>query len=561
MLLALSSGVGLWAMVLITRLPPLPNCEHISAISADSERLYCAKQAAISGTEQELISGVKLVGSWQPSHPLYKDSQTALNRWTKSLLTLAQQRMEQGSLAKAQTLVGHIPPRAEVYERSQADMQRWQEEWDTGTAQAKAIDTAIANENWSGARRELQVFKGLTSDYWVKNRHRYWGKQIQKEEDARRTLIQAESLAASGQIEDLAQGVTLARQLPSNSRAWSDAKPLIDRWSEQLVKASFRRWEQEDFDGAVTLVQQVPIGAVTAPEAQDLVRFAQAQRLGSVETGWLPTYGQLLQLREAIAAAQAISPDSIFYDEAQEQLGLWQEQLADLHRLYGAHLAASFGHRAGLRTAIEQAQQIAADRPQRQQAQTLVAHWAKEIERIEDRPILVRARKIATAGDKASLEQAIQTAANVELGRALRVEAQTLIAEWNKQIQILEDQPFYRQALALASSGKLGQAIDEAKKIQPGRALHTQAQASIREWTTQLQVAADRPILTRAEALAYAGRLTDAIATASQIAPGRALYREAQNSIAIWDAERGYIRSLQAPADSELDYSTEPEIQ
>ncbi|MEO0869657.1 MAG: hypothetical protein AAFY17_14710 [Cyanobacteria bacterium J06642_11] len=81
--------------------------------------------------------------------------------------------------------------------------------------------------------------------------------------------------------------------------------------------------------------------------------------------------------------------------------------------------------------------------------------------------------------------------------------------------------------------------------------MHGQAQSSIKEWTNQIQVAEDRPILDEAEDLAFQGRLSDAIAVAARIAPGRALYPEARNSIAVWDAERAYVESLRAPAEDD----------
>ena len=101
LLLAASSALGIWAIAFITRLPPLPNCDQISTFSADSERLYCAKQAAISGTERDLVAGVQLIAAWDDTHPLYQDSQDVLNRWSKGLFKLAQQRMQTGNLDRA----------------------------------------------------------------------------------------------------------------------------------------------------------------------------------------------------------------------------------------------------------------------------------------------------------------------------------------------------------------------------------------------------------------------------------------------------------------------------
>lgn len=547
--LVASSALGIWAVVFITRLPPLPNCDRISAFSADSERLYCAKQAAVSGAEQDLVAGVQLIAAWDETHPLYQDSEDVTNRWSKGLFKLAQQRMQAGNLERASQLLGYIPARAEIYNDAQTSLERWQQEWDKGAEISTAVTEDVSNQNWSGARKQLRTMKRLTSDYWLKDRHNYLGQHIQSEENARRDLIQAQTLADTGDGESLAKALTLVRQIDVQSHAWPEAKPLVAEWARSLLNYGFQKWEQEDLDGAIAIVQQVPVDLATEPEAEDLVQFAHAQRLATFRQDWEPVYGDILNLRDAIQAIRRIDSASVFYQEAQTKLALWTNQLSDLQQLYGAALTARLNQKASLEIAIIQAQEVGADRPQRQQAQTLVAHWSKEIERIEDRPFLARAQQLADNGDKASLQSAIAEAKKVQTGRALRIDAQTKIAQWSKQIQVLEDQPLYSKALELASQGKLQDAIKQARQIQPGRALHSQAQTSIKEWTNRIQIAEDRPILNEAEELAYQGRLSDAIATAARIAPGRALYREARNAITIWDAERAYIQSLQEPAE------------
>lgn len=545
--LAASSALGIWAVVFITRLPPLPNCDRISAFSADSERLYCARQSAVSGAEQDLVAGVQLIAAWDDTHPLYQDSEDVVNRWSKGLFKLSQQRMQTGNLERASQLLGYIPPRAEIYSDAQTSLERWEQEWVKGEEITADVTEAVSNQNWSGARKQLRTMKRLTSDYWLKERHNYLGQQIQSEEDDRRHLIQAQTLASTGEMDSLAEALTLVRQINVQSLAWPEAKPLVAEWAGSLLNYGFQKWEQEDLAGAIAIVQQVPADLATEPEAEDLVQFAHAQRLAAFPQDWEPAYGDILNLMDAIQAIRRIGSDSVFYQEAQTKLALWTNQLGDLQQLYGATLMARLNQKASLNVAIKQARAVEADRPQRQQAQTLVAHWSKEVERIEDRPLLARAQQLADQGDKASLQSAIAEAKKVQTGRALRIDAQTKIAQWSKQIQVLEDQPLYSKALEMASQGKLQGAIKEARKIQPGRALHSQAQTSIKEWTNRIQIAEDRPILNEAEELAYQGRLSDAIATAARIAPGRALYREARNAIAIWDAERAYIQSLQEP--------------
>ncbi|MEM8611620.1 MAG: hypothetical protein AAGF93_06345 [Cyanobacteria bacterium P01_H01_bin.105] len=551
LLLAASSALGVWAMAFITRLPPLPNCDRISVFSADSERLYCARQAAVSGSEQDLVAGIQLISTWDSSHPLYQDSQEVADRWSKGLFKLAQQRMQTGNLDRATQLVGYILPRSEIHKDAQVALERWEQEWAKGTEISAAVTEAVTNQNWSGARKELRPMKRLTSDYWLKDRHRYLGQHIQTEEDARRTLIQSISIAQNDKADSLAEALTLIQQIEVQSNAWPEAKPLIEDWAAALLNHGLKKWEQKDIDGAISIIQKVPTALATTPDAKDLVQFAHAQRLATFTQDWQPTYGDILNLTDAIQAVREIESGSQFYQEAQTKLALWTQQLSDLQQLYGATLMANFNQKAALKTAIEQAQAIGVDRPQRQQAQTLVAHWSKEVERIEDRPLLARAQQLADNGDKANLESAISEARQIEQGRALRIDAQTKIAQWTKQIQVLEDQPLYSKALDLASKNKLRDAITEARKIEQGRALYSQAQDSIKEWTSRIQIAEDRPILNEAEELAYQGRLSDAIAVAARIPSGRALYREARNSIAIWDAERSYIQSLQQPIEDE----------
>ena len=558
LLLAASSALGIWAVAFITRLPPLPNCDQISVFSADSERLYCARQAAVSGSEQDLVAGIQLISAWDDTHPLYQDSQEVADRWSKGLFKLAQQRMQRGHLERATQLLAYIPARADMYAEAQVAAERWQQEWTKGEEITTAVLTDTSNQNWSGARKQLREIKRLTSDYWLKERYRYLGQHIQQEEDARRTLIQAKTLARDRNMETLAEALTLVRQIEVQTHAWPEAKPLITEWADTLLTYGLQKWEQAELEAAIAVIQQIPADLAAQPEAQDLVRFAHAQRLATFRQDWQPAYGDLLNLMDAIQAMQGIEEGSPFYSEAQTKLALWTNQLSDLKQLYGATLVANFNQKASFQTAIEQAQSITADRPQRQQAQTLIAHWSKEIQRIEDRPFLGRAQQLAENGDKASLQAAIAEAAKIQQGRALRIDAQTKIAQWTKQIQVLEDQPLYSKALDLASKGKLQDAITEARKIQKGRALYSQAQDSIKDWTTRIQVAEDRPILDEAEELAYQGRLSDAIAVAAQIASGRALYREARNAIAIWDAERSYIQSLQQPA-ADIYYEEEEE--
>jgi hypothetical protein len=122
----------------------------------------------------------------------------------------------------------------------------------------------------------------------------------------------------------------------------------------------------------------------------------------------------------------------------------------------------------------------------------------------------------------------VEIASTVQLGQPLRLDAQSAIAKWNRQIQTIEDQPILDLAQAFAQRRDLIAAISTAGQIRSDRALYAQAQTAISDWVAQVQTAEDRPILEAAVALAAQGRFDVAIATISQISPERALYSQAE---------------------------------
>jgi hypothetical protein len=190
-----------------------------------------------------------------------------------------------------------------------------------------------------------------------------------------------------------------------------------------------------------------------------------------------------------------------------------------------------------LNLALEQAQQIGIKHPGRIESQTLIASWRKAVQQIEDRSTLATARQLAQRGKVESLEAAISKASKIAVGQPLHPDAQTEIAQWNKQIEIIEDRPILALARAFARKGDLNAAVQTASKISHGRALSSEAQVAIDRWVTKSEIAQDQLLIDAANALAAQGRFSLAILTASQVLRGRALYDQAQAAIARWQAE------------------------
>ena len=407
----------------------------------------------------------------------------------------------------------------------------------------------MKQQNWDEAYGQIAILNESSYDYWRLNRAVALAQQVGAEKQAWQVLNQAKKLVTDGAPHQLSQAIALAQQVPPGTYAQAETHAQVKQWSQKLLTMGIAKWKEGDTTSAATLLRlpnDVTLLPELAPEMTDLVQFAGAYRLaGRISSRWLPSVGQIWDMQEAIAAIQQVKPDSPFYQQAQVHQKNWQTQLQDMIQLQYASAVASLGQRDSFQLAIAQAGKIAVDRPRRGQAQTLIFFWTGEIQRIEDQPYLARAQAQAQSGQIPDLKAAMTEAAKIAPNRTLSKPAQDLIASWQAQIETLEDQPILDQAIALAEQGDLSEAIARAGKIQPGRALFAQAQSKISDWQLQIiinaQIAADQPILDRATSLASNGDLSLAISVAAQISPGRALYDQAQGAIARWRVERDSI--------------------
>jgi uncharacterized protein (UPF0548 family) len=538
----------------MTILPPPPNCQQVSPLAADAERLYCAQQAATSGKVESLIAGINLVKQWGPEHPLYNSAQTSLAEWSRPLLSLAEQKVANSQLEAAIDLVNKIPPSSPLYQEAQDSIAAWKQNWEKGEGIYAKAQGAIKTQKWQEAWTQAQTLSSLNNPHW-QQKAAPLRQQIASEKLAWEQLQRARTVAQdtfTDAADALVEAIALARKVTPKTYAQTQAGQEIQNWSRKLLTLAATQLQAKEFDEAIAIAERVPKDAKALPEAEDLIRLSRAyQAAGVAPTSSQPLHEQLWNLFSALEVVRQISPDRPLYKVAKAQMARWEMQRQDLVQLQFAQTLANINQVPSLKLAISQAATIAPNRPQRLQAQTFIAHWRKEIQRLEDRPYLNQAQAIAKANTVPSLQSAIAIAGQIAQGRALRIDAQTAIASWRRQIQIIEDQPFLDQARSLASQGSLGQAIAEAGKIRSGRALYDEAQAAINDWVVQQQIAEDQPILNEAYGLADRGSLSRAIEVASQIGYGRALYGEARGAINQWIAEREAIRSAQEAAASQ----------
>lgn len=524
-------GVAVTAgVLLLTQLPPPIDCRKISPLSADGDRLYCAQRAAESGKLEQLVAAIRLVQNWPSQHPLYPEAQRQMSAWSRVILDLAQQKILQGTPSDAIAVASKIPGNSPLYGEAQAKIITWKQQLKRAEEISSQFKEALKGQNWFRASQLVTQLSQLSQDPWNFSRVNTLLDQLTREKDAWQQLETARELAKSNTLEQLKEAIALTTQIGPNIYVKAQVLKEQSQWSRNLIQMATTLFEQQNFTGVVNALESIPATAPEHAAAQDWMELSRASETVKKNNS--------LAFVDALAAARLIAPKSPVYKLASSKAMLWQQQLQDLNRLQWARLAASSQQRAGLAYAIKQASQIAPQRPQRLVAQTLIAQWRKEIQQIDDRNMLASARQLSAGETMVELKAAVKLASQIKVGQPLRIDAQTEIAKWNKQIQSLEDQPILDLAEALAQRQDLIAAISTAGQIRSDRPLYSEAQKAIAKWVAQVQTVQDRPILDAASALAAQGRFDAAIATASQIPADRALYQQAQAAIARWASQK-----------------------
>ncbi|XQQ05881.1 MAG: hypothetical protein EDM05_67210 [Leptolyngbya sp. IPPAS B-1204] len=545
--LGIFGGMGLMAYLWLASLPPLPDCRNVTPLSPDAHRLYCAQEKARSGKLDDLLAGIDLVKDWSPHHSLYRDAQKSLAKWSRLVVLVARDKVNQNDLKGAIDAVNQIPKTSPTYDEAQKTLAQWQAQWQEGEAiSAKALE-AMKQQDWKTAFEQVTELGYLEHDFWRLHQADVLAKRIFVQKESYEALKQAKKLAAKLLPEHLGEAIGLLQTVAPESEAWTEAQQLLATWSQNLLKVALQRWQDGDMSGAVQLAQQVPLNLPLPSEAQDLVKYSHAYQLvqdSQIESKL--SWRQLWGLLEATSGMRQIQPSSPVYEAAQMRLQEWQAQLQDLRQLQVATVIADLGQKPALQYAIAKANQISPERQRYGQAQAMITNWQQQIEQIEDRPYLWRAQQFAASNAIPDLQLAIAQAQVIPSARSLGVEAQAQIVAWQQQIERIEDQPILDKAQTLAKANKLDEAITVAAEIRPHRLLYEQAQAEIATWKEKIrtaEIAADRSILDRAWDFAGRSQLTDAIATAAQLSPGRPLYLEAQAAIGAWLRERDGMRT------------------
>lgn len=541
------------AMATLLKLTDVPNCPKIFLPTASaSMRMYCAQNAADKGTIDNLLEAIALVEVLPLDHPLRPQINAAVEEWSREILRLADESFQAGDLEGAIATVRKIPRQVEAYNLIEERISYWNSVWAEGEGIVKEVEAHLWESEWNLAFRTAVKLLNIDNKYWANNRFQQLTDIIRIAQDESRQLDSAYAALSEGGVDNFLKVIQQATEITSKSYVYKQAQDLIKQAEDKLLSTAQNRLDNSDWAGVLDITRRVPARLSIQSKMEDMAYLARAGTNSEV--------GTIASLRNAVQEAGKVSADSSLYSKSKNLIARWQLEIGDIAHLNKARKYAQAGGTGNLSSAISEARLIAAQNPRSSEAQQEIKKWLREIQVLQDRPIIDRAVQFARSGTVASLQEGIEEASRVAPNRALSAEAQQKIKQWRGQIQTKQDQPILDRANQLAQTNSLRglqSAIQEASRISPNRALSGQAQTRIADWRQQLQTREDQPILNQADTLARNRDYPRAISTARQINQGRALYRQAQGKIQIWQKEVQAQQNLQEASQLASNQSSE----
>lgn len=537
----LSGGVGYGSYYVLLHQPAKPNCAQVFwPFASGSLRIYCAQEQARKQTLEDLFAAIALVDALDANHPLRPAINPLIEKWSTQALDLAEKAFHAGKLDRAIEFAQKIPAQTTAYKLVKDRINQWQRIWAEGQKIYDQADATLNNEQW---RRAYEIMVGLLqvdNRYWSGTQYDALMEKIFIAQEDERQLIKAKDLMYQGSLDDLSESLDILQELIADSVYHRSARKLQSQIASRLLTIAESALERRNYQASIDALELIPKDTTTWAQAQDFMKLAQASSLA-----W---NGTTVNLEEAIKQASTLDPNSPLYGKAQTLIAHWQREITNIQLLQHAQLQAQTGSLNDLSSAVSQAQQISAASDRWQEAQKDIDEWQYQIQLRQDQPLLDRADQLALQGTPVALQSAIQEAQKIKPGRALYDEAQLRISDWEYQLQPQGSTALNAPLTTVSASSKGEQLLEKAEtQASQGTSkalVNAIAQANQIAPDSPAQIEAKMAIDTWSEQLLEMARsqaVTDpaaAIAIAQQIPSRSRVYEAAQSQIQKWQQQR-----------------------
>ena len=284
---------------------------------------------------------------------------------------------------------------------------------------------------------------------------------------------------------DLAEAIKLADSISLSHPLRQDGDRLIQQWSNRLLELGDTAFQNGKLDDAIIMLQSIPDGTpLYASTTQQIEQWRET---------WKQAEDIVQKVQDAIAADNLL----IAFAEARTLLKINNEYWRTTRFQDVVNQIQTAKESKIAQAAADRKKGIANAPFEKMRPQTtdeLMSGWQKEQDQ-EAAIHLQKARSLAATDEVNRIRDAIAEAQMVLSGSAQYTQAQQLIKDWSTQIETAEDRPSLNRATALARKGgiaSLEAAITEANRIYFGRALYREAQANIDQWSAQVRQLYDR---------------------------------------------------------------------
>ncbi|HHP7232238.1 MAG TPA: chromosome segregation ATPase, partial [Xenococcaceae cyanobacterium] len=530
LLVLVSGGIGYGATAMLLKLPETESCSKVYwPIASASVRLYCAQALAEQKDVNSLLRAIALLERLPENHPLSNEINRNIEKWATQILDLGEAKFQTGNLEAAINIAQQIPENVEAYSLVAAKIQEWSEIWTDASSNYAQVESRLKASKWNEAFSWAVRLTDSKNTYWATTKYQETIDKINVAQEESATLDQAVTQLNNGTIDDLVEAISKAKNIPQDSYAYQEAQDIINEATAQFLARIETLVDRQEWSLALQTINRIPSGLNIQTKIADWNTLAGA----GVSAG----LGTVLGVEDAIAEAQKLPADSPLYPKAQELIARWTLEIEDIQHLDKARGLARGRNISSYNAAILEARLIPPNNPRYREAQQEITNWRREIQTIEDRPIIERAKELAIANNISAWRRAIAEINLVTSSSPLSPEARRYARTWQSNIETEEDQPILDQAITFGNLGDYEKAIATAQRILGGRALSSQAQTKINLWRQEIQA---QNYLQQAYSLARQrtpDSLARAILVARQAASDTSVYGEIVQNVNLWSSE------------------------
>jgi hypothetical protein len=312
-----------WASTQLLWLPDLPNCWVISWSDASSgTRLYCAQELGKRQEPEDLRQAIRLLHGMDMEDPQRQEADRLIDQLSETTLGLAEAAYQDGDLNAAIAIAQKVPKEIWTYRLASRKMRHWKTTWAKAESLYQKAEKQIDKRQWYAVLTLARELLRLDNRYWETTKYSELMRSLQfakestewqvsttdvaklKRENVKEAIVQAQNKQAAESKSHLQKAQSLAQ-----SRDPEAIRDGIDAARSVL-------YGTPHYEEAQALIATLQTQAETLENRPRLDRATALARKGDPES-----------LQAAIDEANQITWGSPLYDQANDRIDEWRDQL------------------------------------------------------------------------------------------------------------------------------------------------------------------------------------------------------------------------------------------